>query len=238
MRRRQIVEAAASIINERGIQNLSLSTIEKKVRMSRGQLTYYFKTKEDILLALFDHLLQLMCKQHGEGAGDPLHPQPLSPGGARGDSAHPFANLDWLQIVEHLLRMVCQDNQPGHPDFHALQYTFLSQMSHREDFRKRLASLYEEWRSHGVRDLQALTKKRPAVRRVSPRAMSTLVQALLHGLAMQKAADPDAVDAHEVVPLCLDLLRTYLWSNANGRPPMRRTNRRIKQGASHERNGQ
>ena len=59
IRREQIIEAAVSVITERGLQNLSLSEIEKKAGMSRGQLTYYFPAKEDILLAVFDRLVLL-----------------------------------------------------------------------------------------------------------------------------------------------------------------------------------
>jgi AcrR family transcriptional regulator len=191
IRREQIVDAAVSVIAEQGIQNLSLSEIENKVGMSRGQLTYYYKTKEEILLAVFDRLLHLMCEQHGE-------------------PEHPFAHLDWLEVVRHLLDMILQD-PPAHPEFHALQYTFLSQISHREDFREKLADLYEEWRSNMVDGLKRETKKRPAVRRVSPRAMATLVQAILHGLAMQRAADPRAIDTRAIVHLCLYMLDTYLW---------------------------
>jgi AcrR family transcriptional regulator len=219
IRREQIVDAAVAVIAEQGIQHLSLSEIEKKVGMSRGQLTYYFKTKEDIFLAIFDRLLLLMCQQHGEG------------------SEHPFATMDWLDIVQHLLEMVLQDPSP-HPEFHALQYSFLSQISHREDFRLRLANLYEEWRSHGVRDIRKQLKERPAVRKVSPRALSSLVQAMLHGLAMQKAADPDAIQTREVVKLCLDMLRTYLWvAESTPNQPAKRAKRRVNVGAGKQRGG-
>src|SRR2546422_9754259 len=61
LRRTEIVQAATAVIAEQGLQHLSLSEIEKKVGMSRGQLTYYFKAKEEILLAVFDRLLQRMC---------------------------------------------------------------------------------------------------------------------------------------------------------------------------------
>src|SRR5712691_3215347 len=72
VRRTQIVEAAVAVITEQGLQNLSLSEIEKRAGMSRGQLTYYFKTKEEILLAVFDRLLERMCQQHaGPQADDP-----------------------------------------------------------------------------------------------------------------------------------------------------------------------
>src|SRR5438128_4108623 len=69
IRRTEIVEAAAAVIAEQGIQHLSLSEIEAKAGMSRGQLTYYFKSKEDILLAVFDRVLQLMYQRLGTPPG-------------------------------------------------------------------------------------------------------------------------------------------------------------------------
>src|SRR5690349_6367943 len=65
IRREQIVEAAVAVIAEQGLPNLSLSEIENRAGMSRGQLTYYFHTKEEILLAVFDRLLQLMYERLG-----------------------------------------------------------------------------------------------------------------------------------------------------------------------------
>ena len=196
IRRTEIVEAAAAVISEQGIQNLSLSEIEKKIGMSRGQLTYYFKTKEDILLAVFDHLLILMGRQNAEAE---------------------FDQLDWLEIVRQIMLLVLQ-TPPAHPEFHALQHTFQSQTSHREDFRRRLADLYEDWRSRSAMALKRDLKKRPSVRRVSARTLATLVQAIFHGLAVQRAADPQALNTREIVRLCLDMLSTYLWNPAPKRP--------------------
>jgi AcrR family transcriptional regulator len=197
IRREQIVAAAVAVIAERGLQHLSLSEIENKVGMSRGQLMYYFKAKEDILLAVFDRLLDMMCRQHG---GDPSKPH----------AEHPFAKMSWLDVVGRLLEMIL--HKPAlNPEFGSLHYTFLSQVGHREDFRLRLAKLYEEWRSHGMEHLQRDLAARPPVRPVSPRALATLVQSILHGLAMQAAVEPDAVDGSEMSALCLDMLQTYLW---------------------------
>src|SRR5947209_4584884 len=128
IRRGQVIEAAAAIIAEQGLQNLSLSEIEKKTGMSRGQLTYYFRAKEEILLAVFDRLVQLMYQRIGTPNGDARAP----PGG-----------WEWVQ---HLLQQLL-GRLPVSPEFSCLQYTFLSQIGHREDFRRRLASLYEGWRS-------------------------------------------------------------------------------------------
>lgn len=189
IRRVEIVDAACSVIARKGIQNLSLSEIETQVGMARGQLTYYFKTKEDILLAVFDRLLQLMDEQ---------------------TPAAEFDRLDWLEIVRQVMLIVLRD-PPARPEFIALQHTFLSQASHRDDFRERLAGLYENWRDRSAKALKRDLRARPAVRRVSPRALATLVQAIFHGLAVQRAADPDAVNPREIVHLCLEVLGTYLW---------------------------
>src|SRR4051795_12296924 len=117
IRRQQIIDAAWAIIAERGLPKLSLSEIEKKIGMSRGQLMYYFKAKEDILLAVFDRLLQLMEQRGHPGACDP----------------QAFAQMQWLDVIRFLLQMLLQQ-PPAHPEFHALQHTFLSQITHREDF--------------------------------------------------------------------------------------------------------
>lgn len=192
IRREQIIEAAVAIIAEQGLQNLSLSEIEKKAGMSRGQLTYYFPAKEDILLAVFDRLLAMMCQRHG----------PADEGFC--------ASLDWWAKIQQLLSLLLED-PPVSPEFHTLQYTFLSQMGHRADFRQRLATLYEGWRAHMAGDIAAQQAEAPPCRPVNPRALATFVQALLHGLAMQQAADPAAFDPQEMKELCLDVLGIYLW---------------------------
>jgi AcrR family transcriptional regulator len=199
VRREQIVEAAVAVIAEQGLPSLSLSEIEKRAGMSRGQLTYYFPAKEDILLAVFDRLLLMMHERVQAAHGDPCE---------HGGTA-------WERLEQFLRWVLLQP--PSVPEFHALHYTFLSQIGHREDFRRRLAQLYEDWRAHMAagfaKDLvpggeqNAGGGVRPPA--VSPRTVASFVQALLHGLAMQRAADPGAYDRQEMLELCLDLLGTY-----------------------------
>src|SRR6266481_782028 len=103
IRRDQIVQAAVAIIAEQGLQNLSLSEIEKKAGMSRGQLTYYFPAKEDILLAVFDRLVLLMYERIGKPAGQ---------------SCDPDSGWGWIQ---HLLDKLLTA-PPVSPEFGCLQY--------------------------------------------------------------------------------------------------------------------
>jgi len=197
VRRKQIVEAAVAVIAEKGLQHCSLSEIEKRAGMCRGQLTYYFPTKEEILLAVFDHLLQLM---HQRAHGDCV-------------SAEVPTEAGWERFRYFLTLLVLEP--PAAPEFHSLQYTFLSQIGHREDFRRRLADLYEDWRGHIAQDCAAALTQRPDAVGVSARTVATLVQAILHGLAMQRAADPESYDPEEMLKLCLNLLGNCLEPQAN-----------------------
>jgi AcrR family transcriptional regulator len=193
IRKEQIVEAAVAVIAEQGLHNLSLSEIETRAGMKRGQLTYYFKHKEDILLAVFDRVLQLMYQRLGRPPG--LDEQDIPKSG-------------W-ELTKYLLEALVT-KPPVSPEFHCLQYTFLSQIGYREDFRERLAKLYEEWRGNMAKGLAADLGHKNGHGKVPPRALATLIQALLHGLTLQAAADPEAFDGQEMMNLCVDVLGSYL----------------------------
>jgi AcrR family transcriptional regulator len=210
IRREQIVDAAVAVIAEQGLQNLSLSEIEKRAGMTRGHLTYYFPTKEAILLAVFDRLLQLMCERQDVTSGRDFNQAPP-------ESA--------LEAFQCLLPGVMQGPERN-PEFHALMYTFLSQIGHREDFRQRLAALFEEWRGHFARRLADDYAQGKAARPVPPRTTASLIQAVLHGLALQLAADPNAFDREEMLHLCLDMVGSYLQRAAPARKRPRQPTRR------------
>jgi AcrR family transcriptional regulator len=208
IRREEIVEAAVAVIAEQGLQHLSLSEIETRAGMSRGQLTYYFPAKEEILLAVFDRLLEMMHRRaHGEGCKGCL------------SSAAP----GWDHLRGLLAMLLLEPPTP--PAFHALQYTFLSQIGHRDDFRQRLADLYEVWRKGLAADVEVEMGGRNGATRASARTVATLIQAILHGLAMQRNADPNSFDGKEMLDFCLHLLETYLRPR-RGKP--RRSSSRVR----------
>ena len=191
IRREQIIEAAVGIIVEQGLHNLSLSKIEQRAGMKRGQLTYYFPTKEDILLAVFDRLLLLMFQRMG---------QKFSCG--EGTIGVPSA---WEMFCDRLPRVLSPEKIGQ--EFHALQFTFLAQIGHRDDFRKRLASLFSDWRNGLAAHWQVTANPElELARHVSPKTISSFIQALFHGLGMQLAADPEAFDRQEMLQFCIGML--------------------------------
>jgi AcrR family transcriptional regulator len=190
-RREQIIAAAVEVITSQGLHNLSLSKIESRAGMRRGQLTYYFPTKEDILLAVFDRLLLLLFEQFGDGQ--------------KPAERHGIPNV-W-DCVQRMVSSVLHAPPKFGTEFHALQYTFLAQIAHRDDFRERLASLYAEWRQAMAAHWLVTAKPRATLaNNVSGQTVASFVQALLHGLTVQLAADPGAFDRTEMLTLCVGVL--------------------------------
>lgn len=56
--RDKILLTAIDLFNEHGITNISTKTISEKANVNSGNLYYYFKKKQDILLAIFDMIVK------------------------------------------------------------------------------------------------------------------------------------------------------------------------------------
>lgn len=206
-RREQIVDAAVAVIAEQGIQHLSLSQIERKTGLVRGQLTYYRKRKEDILLGVFGRLIDgLRDWTTAVNYSNPtLRRMPHG----------------WERAGSWLTAMLRQP--PMTAAFCSLQYTFLSEVNRREDYRARLAKVLDGWRKQLAEDVAVSLANNPGGRSVAPEAFAALVLAALHGLALQRALDPDAFDCEEMLELLLDLLGNSLSLPVSGQPRRRRT---------------
>jgi AcrR family transcriptional regulator len=187
LRRDQIMDAAEAIIAGQGIHRLSLGKIEALAGMSRGQLTYYFPTKESILLAVFDRMLRRMIEQ-----------------AMRSDGPKPMTGRAW-ECVQHGLARHLDPSwpSPAGRDFFSVVHTFLAQMGHREDYRNQLSKLYRQWRAFVAEDIAGSV---PEPRPIPPWVAASLVQALFHGLGMQLAVDPEAFDRGEMLEACVRLL--------------------------------
>jgi AcrR family transcriptional regulator len=197
IRRKEIIDAAASIIAHEGIQYLSLSEIESRTGMSRGQLTYYFPEKEQILLAVFDRTVARMRTRVADQRGSRLQ-EPVR---------HMGEVLDMIMF------------RPMMPEFVGLQYTFLAQTGRRADYRQRLASLYGHWRSMLVEELDSRPGRKPSA---SAGTRASLFQAVAHGLAVQLVADPKAFDRNEMMRLCRQLFAIVAGAQKTNSKPKRR----------------
>ncbi len=186
-RREQILDAAESIIAGHGIQELSLKRIEDLAGMSRGQLTYYFPTKETILLAVYDRMLRRMIREWMAGDG----PKPMT--------GHAWDCFQYA-LDKHLAP---EWPTPAGRDLFSLLFTFLAQMGHREDYRKRLSQWYGEWRSFLAADIEGSV---PEPRIASSRLTAALLQSLFIGMDVLTMMDPQSFDRQEMFTACVQLL--------------------------------
>lgn len=108
-RKDQIVSAAKEIIAREGIHRFSLGRLEKQVGMARGHLTYYFPTKEAILLAVFDRMLSEMKTQ--------LPAESAKVGGPRPMTGRMRETLPYVFSFR-------QSDLPAHRDFLSLVWAF------------------------------------------------------------------------------------------------------------------
>lgn len=195
IRRAQIVDAACRVINRKGIQNASLAEIEQETGISHGALTYHFSSKEGIILAVFDATIARIKE------------------GGKARMAAAGSGWERLEgVFEFLITQKPQDDE-----FDCLHYTFLAQMSHRDDFRARLAAEYAEIRDRITEDL-AEQARRGDIGLGDAGALAAIVQGTMNGLVMQFNADPGAMDREAVLRVFKSMLLGYLGPAA-GRPP-------------------
>lgn len=57
LRRQQIIDVARKILIEAGINGLVLRDVAERLNITHGNLQYYFATKDDLLVAIFDYEL-------------------------------------------------------------------------------------------------------------------------------------------------------------------------------------
>lgn len=171
LRREQIIEAAMDVIANQGLHKLSLSQIESRTGMARGHLTYYYSTKEAILLAVFDRMLDRMIED-AMRSGGPL----------------PGTGQAW-ECVQFMFGRHLQPMDTHRQAFGSLLHTFLAQIHYRDDYRAKLAERNAEWRSHMAADFAA-----SGAISSPPEIVASIVMALVQGLIQQLAVDPAAFD--------------------------------------------
>ena len=61
-KKKEIVEISKNLINEKGVNNVSIRDVVKSVGMSQGLFYYYFKSKEEILEIIINEYVEMFCK--------------------------------------------------------------------------------------------------------------------------------------------------------------------------------
>lgn len=74
-RRIEILKSAAAAFRRRGYHGASVDEIASALEMTKGNLYYYFKNKEDILFACHDYSLDLLLTLMADVQAEPSSPE-------------------------------------------------------------------------------------------------------------------------------------------------------------------
>lgn len=74
-RRIEILKSAAAAFRRRGYHGASVDEIASALEMTKGNLYYYFKNKEEILYACHDYSLDLLLELMAEVKAEPTTPE-------------------------------------------------------------------------------------------------------------------------------------------------------------------
>ena len=74
-RRTEILKSAAAAFRRRGYHGASVDEIASALQMTKGNLYYYFKNKEDILFACHDYSLDLLLTLMADVQAEPSSPE-------------------------------------------------------------------------------------------------------------------------------------------------------------------
>ncbi len=126
IRRDQILEAAEHLVAQRGWAQTSFAEICREAGVSNGVLTYHFKDKEDLLLALYERT-SCAWKEHFS----------TECSGEIGEGINPF-----LPLVREAAAAVEED-----PQVFLLLLHYLSEAPDHPDVRERIQGMFAEMRA-------------------------------------------------------------------------------------------
>ncbi|MBU2550100.1 MAG: TetR family transcriptional regulator C-terminal domain-containing protein [Proteobacteria bacterium] len=174
LRRSQLLQAAHRVVSTKGSSKLTIKDVAREANFSNGLIHYYFKNKEDLLLALFKETQGRLQKAFTE---------------ALAESDDPRDKL--LVFLEHAFGL--RENARDH--LYVL-FDFLSQAKHNERIRNLKRKLYQNFRGECAAILYEGMAK-GLFHPVDVEYASTKIIAQIHGLMVEYEIDEAAFDYHE-----------------------------------------
>jgi AcrR family transcriptional regulator len=189
VRREQILRAAAIVIGERGFGDTRISDVAGRAGVSTGLVIYYFRTRDRLLIEALRYSEECFYAEISHRLGGLTSP---------------------AERLEHLVKLSCEPRgMDGLPGSWVLWLELWSQAVRHPDAAKDREELDGRWRetiAGIVRDGQASGQ----FQTVDVEQFSTLLCAVLDGLAVQIALGDPLVTPDRAYSLAMDLCRQRL----------------------------
>lgn len=171
-KRQHIIEAASSVIVEKGIEKTSLTDIAKAAGMSKGSLYYYYATKDDLI---FD-----ITETHINRISDNLFEI----------IENNRDNASWEDVLKILYERILQAETRGRLHLYLIQQSLNGNAELADRFRKK----YREWNrliKEGFEQIEPAESGHTV--------LSSLVIAALDGFLIQSLLGMPTIDADILV---------------------------------------
>lgn len=181
-----VVEAAAQVISERGLANVRIADVADRAGMTPGHVTYYFKTKSELLLRAILHSEGAFTDRVEAQIQDVADPwERLARYFALAGATGP-ADLGWVLWIE-VWSLAASDPQAARVQ---------------EDLDARSRQILADVIRYGV----------DSGRFVCPDPIETarLLSAVIDGLSIQVTLGVSGLDGQDLVDLCLRAARVHL----------------------------
>ena len=180
--------AGRQIVAEDGIEALTFSALEKRLAFTRGSITWHFRNKDEIVLAVLHDVISDIDRS----ALAAIRAQATLADRARA-------------VVREMVRGYLGDNDAG-----LALVGFWSRMRTDPVAAKVNAALHARYRSYSS-DLVRIGQERGAFRAdADPEAVGAVLVALVLGIALQALFEPGAVDVDTVVTEAGDAVVAHL----------------------------
>jgi AcrR family transcriptional regulator len=186
-RRAQLIRAGYTEILEKGIQRVTLDSVAARAGSSKGGTLHYFRTKEDLLFAVLEWLLNQVDRTLDDVAHTAASP--------RSRLASELEVLFHSADVNRKLYMVLFD------------YVAIGTRSDR--FRAPLAAFFEACRRRDILIVEEGIRQQE-FRRVDPEIAAATIRALVDGYCLQWLLATDATPVEAYRDRCRAVLGSYL----------------------------
>jgi AcrR family transcriptional regulator len=182
--RQALVDAAATLVVERGYAAASVEAISARAGFTRGAFYANFSSKEELLAEVLQQRVYAAYSRLAEDVGTP------------GTAPSP------TELGERLARM--QDDPDGAWLFR-IWLELLAHAAREPGFREIAAGFWRANRAASAHAIERLAESQGEALAEDPKVLATISIALDIGLALQRFVDPDDVPA-SVYPAAYELL--------------------------------
>jgi len=171
-RETQITRAAYEIIARNGYENITVQDIADHAGFSKGIVYYYFKSKDDVMVSLFNSVITVIDNRFAE---------------VRRQTPEPRRQLE--SVIRISLDIVNE-----HIEFYRVITVFWSQIHHKQFMKEINAKLFSHWRREIEKIVEmGITEGDFSPTLVPSMTASSIISRVL-GVSLQHIFDPDAFD--------------------------------------------